>query len=87
MTPPALSPLAPSTATSAAPVPTNAKDELNRRCGSWYNVEASDYCNLVTMRYGIFLEDFVFLNLSINENCTNLLLGISYCVALVGDSE
>jgi hypothetical protein len=85
--PPSLPPLAPSTATSAAPIPTNAKDESNRNCGSWYNVEAGDYCNLVTVRYGIFLDDFVFLNPSINENCTNLLLGISYCVAPVGDSK
>ncbi|KAF2856399.1 carbohydrate-binding module family 50 protein [Plenodomus tracheiphilus IPT5] len=85
VTPPALPPLAPSTATSAAPVPTDAKDESNRKCGSWYNVEAGDYCNSVTMRYGVSLEDFVFLNPSINSNCTNLLLGISYCVEPVGD--
>ncbi|KAH9866826.1 hypothetical protein J1614_008519 [Plenodomus biglobosus] len=86
VTPPALPPLAPSTATSPAPVPTNAKEESNRKCGSWYNVEAGDYCNLVTMRYGLSLEDFVFLNPSINTNCTNLLLDISYCVEPVGDS-
>ncbi|KAF2126083.1 carbohydrate-binding module family 50 protein [Dothidotthia symphoricarpi CBS 119687] len=85
VTPPASPPLAPSTATSAAPVPTNAKDESNRNCGSWYNVEEGDYCNLVTMRYGLSLEDFVFLNPSLNSNCTNLLLDISYCVAPVGD--
>jgi len=85
VTPSALPPLAPSTATSAAPVPTNARDGSNRKCGSWYNVESGDYCNLVTMRYGISLEDFVFLNPSINSNCTNLLLGISYCVEPVGD--
>jgi len=31
------------------------------------------------------LNDFVFLNPSINSNCTNLLYGISYCVEPVGD--
>jgi hypothetical protein len=87
VTPPALPPLAPSTATSAAPVPTNAKDELNRNCGSWFNVEAGDFCNLSTMRYDMSLEDFVLLIASINENCTNLLSGISSCVSPVGDSE
>ena len=87
VTPPAMPPLAPSTAVSAAPVPTNAKDESNRQCGQWYNVEGGDYCNLVTLRYAIALADFVFLNPSINANCTNLLLDISYCVAPVGDSE
>lgn len=85
VTPPAMPPLAPSTAVSAAPVPTNAKDESNRQCGQWYNVEGGDYCNLVTLKYSISLSDFVFLNPSINENCTNLLLDISYCVAPVGD--
>ncbi|CAN9364447.1 unnamed protein product [Alternaria sp. RS040] len=85
VTPPAMPPLAPSTAVSAAPVPTNAKDESNRQCGRWYNVESGDYCNLVTMRYAIAMADFVFLNPSINANCTNLLLDISYCVAPVGD--
>lgn len=73
--PTGLPPLAPSTATAAAPVPTNAKDESNRNCGQWYNVEAGDFCNLVTIKYGISLQDFVFLNPSINVNCTNLLLG------------
>ncbi|CAO2650794.1 Nn.00g020860.m01.CDS01 [Neocucurbitaria sp. VM-36] len=85
VTPPAMPPLAPSTATSAAPVPTNAKDESNRNCGEWYNVVQGDYCNLVTIKYGISLSDFVFLNPSINSNCTNLLLDISYCVEPVGD--
>jgi hypothetical protein len=80
-------PLAPSTASSAAPVPTNAKDESNRRCGQWYNVESGDYCNRLTLKYAVSLSDFVFLNPSINENCTNLLLDISYCVAPVGDSQ
>lgn len=87
VTPPALPPLAPSTAVSAAPIPTNARDGSNRKCGSWYNVQSGDYCNLVTMKYSISLEDFVFLNPSINSNCTNLLLGISYCVEPVGDSK
>lgn len=87
MTPPALPPLAPSTASIAAPVPTNAKDESNRNCGDWYNVVEGDYCNLITMKYGISLPDFVFLNPSINANCTNLLMDISYCVEPVGDSK
>lgn len=87
VTPPAMPPLAPSTATSAAPVPTNAKDESNRNCGEWYNVVEGDYCNLVTIKYGISLSDFIFLNPSINSNCTNLLFGINYCVQPVGDSK
>ncbi|KAH9873588.1 hypothetical protein IAQ61_004212 [Plenodomus lingam] len=75
VTPPAMPPLAPSTAVSAAPVPTNAKDESNRQCGQWYNVEGGDYCNLVTLKYSISLSDFVFLNPSINENSVNTYSG------------
>lgn len=33
----------------------------------------------------ISLSDFYFLNPGINENCTNLDLGVAYCVEPVGD--
>jgi hypothetical protein len=70
-----------------APVPTDAADASNRRCGKWYDVQAGDYCNLVTIKFGISLDDFIFLNPSINTTCTNLLRDISYCVAPVDDSK
>jgi hypothetical protein len=41
----------------------------------------------VVLKFGISFENFRFLKPSINENCTNLLLGDSYCVQPVGDSE
>jgi hypothetical protein len=37
------------------------------------------------VQQGIALQDFYFLNPEINEECSNLLLGLAYCVAPVGD--
>lgn len=33
------------------------------------------------------MDDFIFLNPSINANCTNLFADESYCVQAVGDSK
>ena len=41
---------------------------------------------MIVMRFGISLENFVFLNKAINQNCTNLFAEESYCVVPVGDS-
>jgi hypothetical protein len=82
--PPSAISLAPITATAAAPVPSNARDLSNRECGMWYEVSSGDYCNLLVLRFGISLPDFIFLNPTINANCTNLLLGTHATV--VGES-
>lgn len=79
--------LAPSTATTPAPVPTDVAAGTNTDCGLYYLVEMGDYCNLVILKFGITLPDFVFLNPAINENCTNLFAEESYCVQAVGDSK
>jgi hypothetical protein len=79
--------LAPSTAASAAPVPTDVADGTNTRCGKFYQVQPDEYCNLLVLRFGISLDDFAFLNPSLNANCTNLLAFESYCVQPVGDSK
>ncbi|KAK0647930.1 LysM domain-containing protein [Lasiodiplodia hormozganensis] len=73
------------TATTPAPVPTNVADGTNTECGQYYQAVAGDYCNLLTLKFGISLEDFIFLNPAINENCTNLYADESYCVEAVGD--
>ena len=73
--------------TTAAPIPTNIAVDTTEHCGRYYETAEGDYCNLLVLRFGITLEDFVFLNPAINENCTNLFLGESYCVQAVGDSK
>lgn len=78
------SPLAVSTATTAVPKPTNAFAESNSNCAQWYVVQDGDYCQSVSVAYNIALSDFYFLNPEINVNCTNLDLGVAYCVQAVG---
>lgn len=80
--------LPPMTPTTPATIPTDAADGSGgsaRPCGQWYEVQKGDYCNLLTLRFGISLADFLFLNTAVNANCTNLLAEESYCVAAVGD--
>jgi hypothetical protein len=45
----------------------DAADGTNDSCGQYYHVETGDYCNLICIKYGINLVDFVFLNPTINE--------------------
>ncbi|TFK66093.1 hypothetical protein BDN72DRAFT_889204 [Pluteus cervinus] len=76
---------APTYVTTPAPVPTNPAEGTNPRCGRYYNVVLGEYCNLIVIKFGISLEDFIFLNPAINSNCTNLFADESYCVQPVGD--
>lgn len=70
----------------AAPVPPNLAAGTNTNCSLYYNVSVGDYCSYITVQQGISLKDFYFLNPEINStDCSNLLLGYSYCVAPVGD--
>jgi len=85
LSPTAITDVPPSIPTSAAPIPANAAVGSDKLCGRWYEVEAGDYCKLVTLKYAISLPDFVFLNTGINSNCTNLFAAESYCVQAVGD--
>lgn len=80
----ASTPLAVSTATTPVAKPTNAPAESNSRCARWYTIQDGDYCQSVAQSFNIVLKDFYFLNPEINANCTNLLLGLAYCVQAVG---
>lgn len=75
----------PITPTTAAPVPTDIADGTTEYCGRFHLAILGDYCNQLVMKYGITLDDFIFLNSAINENCTNLFAEESYCVQPVGD--
>ncbi|KAK0724574.1 hypothetical protein B0H67DRAFT_641092 [Lasiosphaeris hirsuta] len=81
---------APSTSTQPPPTtvprPPNAKAESHQQCAGWYEIQAGDYCQLISVRSGIEVRDFFFLNPSVDHpNCTNLWLETSYCVKAVGD--
>ncbi|KAI0595745.1 carbohydrate-binding module family 50 protein [Biscogniauxia sp. FL1348] len=82
---PAPTVIAPTTATTAAPVPTDVAPGVNMNCGRYYQVQPDEYCNMIVLRFGISLADFRLLNPDINDNCTNLFAYESYCVMPVGD--
>ncbi|CAF9933065.1 MAG: hypothetical protein HETSPECPRED_008521 [Heterodermia speciosa] len=84
---PTISLVAPTIATTPAPVPTDVADGVNPRCGQYYHVVTGDYCNMIVIKFKITMADFVFLNPSINANCTNLFADESYCVQAVGDID
>ncbi|KAF2716672.1 carbohydrate-binding module family 50 protein, partial [Polychaeton citri CBS 116435] len=73
-----------SSSPGVAPVPTDLAEGTNRNCSLYYRVAPGDYCNLLSLKYKISLDDFIFLNPSINANCTNLFANESYCVQPLG---
>ena len=71
---------------TAVPRPSNAKAESHELCAGWYEVQAGDHCQLISIRAGIEIRDFFFLNPSVDDpGCTDLWLDTSYCVKPVGD--
>ncbi len=66
-------------------MPTDIATNTTQNCGKFYEVQLGDYCNLVCLKFNINLNDFLFLNPSVNVNCTNLFAEESYCVVPVGD--
>jgi LysM repeat protein len=57
----------PTTATSPVPVPTDVANGTTTNCGNYYQAVPGDYCNLILMRFGLSLTDFIVLNPEINE--------------------
>ncbi|KAK3933774.1 hypothetical protein QBC46DRAFT_462929 [Diplogelasinospora grovesii] len=72
-------------ATTAVAVPSNAANGSTADCAQWYEAVPGDYCNLIIIRFGISLSDFLVLNPEVNDNCTNLYAYESYCMEPVGD--
>ncbi|KAI0398850.1 hypothetical protein F4802DRAFT_613319 [Xylaria palmicola] len=77
--------VSPTTATSPVAIPTDIANGTTTNCGSYYQAVPGDYCNLLLIRYGLSLGDFLVLNPEVNENCTNLFAYESYCILPVGD--
>lgn len=75
----------PSVTITQAPVPSDIANGTNTYCAKFHDAVVGEYCNTLMLRYGISLSDFLFLNPSVNENCTNLYANESYCVRPVGD--
>ncbi|KAH6999051.1 hypothetical protein BKA56DRAFT_665569 [Ilyonectria sp. MPI-CAGE-AT-0026] len=73
------------TATTAAPVPSDAQPESTKDCGKWYEPPKDQGCAELTNINGITFDDFRFLNPQIDANCTNMWAETSYCIMAVGD--
>lgn len=75
------------TISTPAPIPTNLANGTVERCAQYYLVESGDYCNKIILKYSISLDDFLFLNKGVNQNCTNLFANESYCVSPLGSID
>jgi hypothetical protein len=64
------------TATPPGPTPTGT----TAKCRLYYEAKTGDTCQVLALRYGISLDDFLALNPELLADCTNLWLGYSYCV-------
>ncbi|KAJ7030545.1 hypothetical protein C8F04DRAFT_961483, partial [Mycena alexandri] len=51
-------------------------------CVDYYTIESGDTCNLVAGEWGLSFTQYIALNPEINVQCTNLFLGLAYCVAV-----
>ncbi|KAK7732720.1 hypothetical protein SLS63_004975 [Diaporthe eres] len=78
--------LPPLTPSVPATKPTDVADGSgDKPCGRYYAVQQGDFCNNLVLKFGITLQDFLFLNTGVYSNCTNLFAQESYCVQAVGD--
>ncbi|KAL3486679.1 hypothetical protein BJX62DRAFT_228560 [Aspergillus germanicus] len=68
-------------------IPDNIAAGRNELCAQFYEFIPGDYCNKVIIKYSLSLEDFLFLNAGVNQNCTNLFAEESYCVQPVGSID
>ncbi|VDC05352.1 unnamed protein product [Peniophora sp. CBMAI 1063] len=70
-----------STSTSV-PVPTNvATGTITTGCTKYYTIQSGDGCAAIETTYSITLSDFIAWNPEVNAQCTNIQLGLAYCVA------
>ena len=53
-------------ASVAISIPTNVAEGTNTKCARYYSPVQGDYCNLVILKFGISLPDFLVLNPEIN---------------------
>jgi hypothetical protein len=48
-------------------------------------VQEEEYCQSISVKFSISVDDFYFLNPHLDKNCTNLWKDTSYCVKPVGN--
>ncbi|KAJ6518856.1 hypothetical protein C8R45DRAFT_809437 [Mycena sanguinolenta] len=66
-------------ATSSAP--TNvASGTITMGCTQYYTVVSGDSCGAIESKFAITLSQFLTWNPEVNSQCTNILVGLAYCV-------
>ncbi|KAJ5120356.1 uncharacterized protein N7515_009744 [Penicillium bovifimosum] len=70
--------------TTTASIPSPTVSGTNSKCARYHRIGTGETCDAVVKKSGISMSDFLFLNSEINEKCTNLQLGVYYCVQAVG---
>jgi len=50
-------------------------------CTQYYTIVSGDSCGAIESQFGITLSQFLTWNPEVNAQCTNILVGLAYCVA------
>ncbi|KAI0954351.1 hypothetical protein AcV7_007610 [Taiwanofungus camphoratus] len=70
------------TTTSGNSVPTNVASGTNTTgCTQYYTVQSGDSCSVIEQDYSITLAQFLAWNPEVFANCTNIDVGLAYCVS------
>ncbi|TFK69174.1 hypothetical protein BDN72DRAFT_840792 [Pluteus cervinus] len=72
-------------ATATVAPPASIAFGTTTHCGQYYTVNSGDFCQLIALNFTIALNLFEAINPSINADCTNLIVGLSYCVFPTAD--
>ena len=75
-------PNVPFSASSSTGPPDNvAPGTITERCTAYYTIVSGDTCSVMEKNFNITLTDITTWNPEINSQCSNLQLGLAYCVA------
>ncbi|KAF8966665.1 hypothetical protein BDZ97DRAFT_1917471 [Flammula alnicola] len=62
--------------------PTNvASGTITTGCTAYYTVQSGDFCGKIDDQFGITLAQLLTWNPEINSGCTNIQVGLAYCVS------
>lgn len=69
------------TTSTTVSAPTTTITGTTSNCFKWYVVVSGDSCDKIDTANGITLAQFRLWNTSVNSGCTNIQIGIAYCVS------
>ncbi|CAN9150812.1 unnamed protein product [Alternaria alternata] len=62
------------------PAPTSTPPGTISECYEWYVIQSGDYCGKVQDQFGITFAQLQAWNPALEDDCSNLLLDVAYCV-------